>query len=295
MTFKEFTNAVAEKVEERVDKSKRVYLQTIHKNNGVTYQGLIIQDPMTNIHPTIYIDAYYEKYKADMIMDDIIEDIINTYYENRPTVDFDVSTFCEFEKVKERIIIKLVNTEMNRELLEDVPSKQIGDFSIIYNVVVQDFVSEYATILIHNAHINLWGINMEELHEIAMINTTKLLPYSFESLENVFERTLRQFDVMNINNKMYILTNKVKVNGAVTMFYPNLLKKVSDFLEDNLIIIPSSIHEVIIMPEQFFRNTSSVEELNETISMVNEAELNAIEVLSNYAYIFDGKELRILE
>ena len=274
---------------------KTVYLNPIQKNNSISYHGLVIYDPMINIHPTIYIEPYYEKYKDGVSMENIVKEIIDTYYKSRPAKDFDVSTFRDFEKVADRIIMKLVNTELNKELLEDVPHKQMGDFSIIYNVIVQDFVEEFATILIHNAHIDLWGIGLEELHEIAMQNTPNLLPYRFENLEDILKRKHRVEISMDIDSKMYLLSNKYRINGAVVMFYPNLLKKIYNFLEDNLVIIPSSIHEVILMPEQVVRMESSIEELNDTIRYVNDTECTETEILSNQAYIFNGEELAVYE
>ena len=295
MTFEKFINAVAQKVEERVERYKTVYVHPVHKNNGITYQGLVIYDPLNNIHPTIFLDPYYDKYRNGVSMEDTVKGILDTYYKNRPAKEFDISAFRDFEKVKDRIVMKLVNTELNKELLEDVPHKQMGDFSIIYNVIVQNFVEGYATILVYDAHLDLWGITQEELHEIAMENTPKLLPYRFECLEYTFEEIFQRLGLGETEIKMHLLSNRQKINGAVAMFYPNILKKIYDFLEDNLVIIPSSIHEVFIIPEQVFRNESSVEELNDTIEMVNETNLDDEEILSNHAYLFDGTELAVLK
>ena len=104
--------------------------------------------------------------------------------------------------------------------------------------------------------------------------------------------TIEEIEKMKCDDKidMYVLTNEKRINGAGTIFYDGLLKKFADKIEKDLIIIPSSIHEVILIPSD---NGITDEEVNEMIDEVNENELETVEILSNHMYLYRRKEDRI--
>lgn len=289
MNYQTFLDNVIQHVSASVHNGQKVVLQPVIKNNGMVYDGLVIMDPILNISPTIYLNPYYHRFLNGVSMEDIYTDILNTYYRNLPTEDFDISLFRDFEKASKNIAFKLVNREKNKELLKDVPYIEFQDLALIFICIVNNFRREYATILIHNQHLNLWNTDTESLYQIALENTPRLLPYKFENLENIiFEgeheiiSELQDFD-------MYILTNKLKIHGATCIAYPRLLKRIADFLEDNLIIIPSSIHEVLIIPESLTKEEYSMDDFKMMIFEANETTLTDDELLSDHAYIYEQK------
>lgn len=294
MKYQEFIKNIQEHIITQVTPTQKVIIQPVVKNNGTVYDGLIIIDPILNISPTIYLNPYYHRYLDGVSMEDIYEDILTTYKENLPTEDFDVSLFKDFEKAKEHIIIKLVNYSRNEELLREIPHKKFYDLAIIYVVAVCDFMSEYATILIHNHHLNLWDISLNELHSIAMDNTPQLLPYKFDKLDQLLEHFTDSPLPFATNMHMFILTNHLKIHGATCMVYPGLLKELAERLNDNLLIIPSSIHEVLIIPEKTLQEEYTLEDYKEMINEVNETQLTDDEMLSNHAYLFLKDSERII-
>lgn len=287
MKYQKFIDDVVKHVSASVRNGQKVVLQPVVKNNGTVYDGLIIIDPVLNISPTIYLNPYYHRFLNGVSMEDIYEDILDTYYENLPTEDFDISLFRDFEKARHRIAFKLVNKEKNKELLTDVPYVEFQDLALIFICIVNDFMNEYATILIHNQHLALWGVTTETLYHLAMENAPKLLPYKFDNLENLLERTEYESLSGLQTYNMYILTNKLKIHGSTCITYPRLLKRIADFLEDNLIIIPSSIHEVLIIPESITKPEYSMEDFRSMIAEINETELTDDEVLSDHAYLYE--------
>ncbi len=287
MNYQEFINDVVEHVSASVHNGQKVVIQPVMKNNGTTYDGLIIMDSILNISPTIYLNPYYHRYLNGVAMEDIYRDILDTYYNNLPKKDFDISLFRDFDKASQRIVFKLVNKEKNEELLKDVPYINFQDLALIFVCMVTDFMHDYATILIHNQHLALWDVSLEELYFIALDNTPKLLPHRFESFENMLER-INFKDASSFSEwNMFILTNRLKIHGCTCMAYPRLLKRIADFLEDNLIIIPSSIHEVLIIPEKSAKSDYTMENFQSMITDINETELTDDEILSNHAYQFD--------
>lgn len=294
MTLEQFIELIYSEMKEQME-DKNIIIQPVLKNNGNVYHGLIIHDSVHNLSPTIYIEPYYYQYQNGTAFEDIIANMMETYLENVPTKDFDISNFKDFKKAQTRIVMKLVNTEQNKALLKDIPHRAFLDLSIIYSVVVCDFMGEFGSILIHNQHMEYWGITEEELYEIAQENTPKLLPHSLTDIKIILDKVDNSISQYWECNNMYVLTNQLRINGAACIVYPKLLRKISDYLEDNLIIIPSSVHEVMIIPKQRLENVYSMKELNSIVREVNETELRNDEVLSNHVYYFDGTELQIAD
>ena len=286
MKYQEFIEIVKDHMHAHVPVGHRVVIQPVLKNNGTTYDGLIIMDPILNISPTIYLNPYYHRYLNGVSLTDIFEDILHTYRENKPSEDFDISVFKDFPKAKNRIVVKLVNYEKNKELLLEIPHVKFHDLALIFVCCVSDFLNEYATILIHNQHLEMWDISLEELYQIGMKNTPEMLPCRYERMEDYFERMLENPFPFLADLHMYLLTNQLKIHGATCMVYPGLLKELADKLEDNLIIIPSSIHELLILPEKCTKENYTLSDLKDMVGEANDTQLTDDEVLSDHAYLY---------
>lgn len=294
MKYQEFIENIKEHVLSQIEPAQKVIIQPVIKNNGTVYDGLIVIDPILNISPTIYLNPYYHRYLDGVPMNDIYDDIMSTYRENLPKEDFDISLFKDFNKAKERIIMKLVNYSRNKELLEDIPHVKFHDLALIYVVGICDFMDEFATILIHNQHLSLWEICEEELYHIAMANTPQLLPYRFEPMEKMLEHLIDSPLPFVSELRMSLLTNQIKIHGATCMAYPGLFKEIARQLDDDLIIIPSSIHEVLIIPADTVREEYTMQDFSDMIIEVNETQLTDDEILSDHAYLYVKEDDQII-
>ena len=286
MKYQEFIENVKDYISSQLNNGQKVVINPVTKNNGIIYDGLFIVDPILNVSPTIYLSSYYQRYLSDVSMEDIYDDILNAYRTNLPKQDFDVSVFTDFSKAESRIVMKLINQKRNEALLQDVPHISYLDLAIVFVCSVTEFLHEYATILIHNQHLSLWDISQEKLYQIAMNNTPKLLPYEFESMEHILkEMTNQKFPWLD-EIQMYVLTNRLKIHGACCLVYPGLLEMLSEKLDSDLVIIPSSIHEVLIIPERTTRNKYSFCEFEDMIHEVNDTQLSDDEILGDHAYLY---------
>ena len=90
-----------------------------------------------------------------------------------------------------------------------------------------------------------------------------------------------------IDPMMLILTNQYKIYGATTMLYPGILKKISDKLDSDLVLIPSSIHEFLVLPRTIH---DDIPTLNSFINEVNSTEVTDEEILSDHVYIYSRKK-----
>lgn len=291
MLFEEFTKLVEKETRKQVKNSAEVSLSIVYKNNGVKLTAIRISDGIHNIAPTIYLNDYFTRFKQGMELDQIIQDILRFHYEHLDRVKFNVSDFSKLDKVKHTFAYKLINYDKNRELLKDVPHVVFLDLAIVFYCAVE--MEEYgrATVLIHNDHLGIWNITKEELVKLARENAPRILPCEITSMREVVRKMmseelfLKQTEALEYP-PLYVLTNTQSYFGAAAMLYPKVLRDFAEASRSNLIILPSSIHEVLLVPAY---REERLEEFNEMVEEVNAMHVEEQEVLSDHIYYFDRK------
>ena len=291
MEFTNFTTLVQREVEKRAGENYRVKLKDVRKNNGVVLRGITLMQDDSNISPTIYLNPYYDAYEnGDTTLGTVIDEVIDTYERNKINRSIDMKFFLNYETVRSRIIFKLINTEKNRELLRDVPYIPFHDLSIVFQCLVSEERFGNASILIHNVHLQLWKVNARELYECALENTPLLQGYELADMNTVLEemKALGGIDDEEIEDMqqevpMYVLSNKSRINGASCILYKDILKDFAMVVDKDLYVLPSSIHEVILLPSD---GTQESEQLKEMVREINQSQVEKEEVLSDSVYYY---------
>lgn len=290
MEFTNFTTLVRNEVEKRTGDEYHVRLNNVCKNNGVVLCGLTLMQEDSNISPTIYLNHYYNAYEhGDTTLGTVIDEVMDTYEQNRVNRSIDLRFFLNYETVKERIVFKLVNTEKNRELLADVPHIPFHDLSIIFQCMVAKEMYGTASILIHNVHLTLWKINAGELYERALENTPRLQGYQISDMRSVIEEMAAlTSQPVTLNEEgsdvpLYVLSNRVRVHGATCILYPDLLHHFANAVDSDLYVLPSSIHEVILLPTH---DRQDVIQLKDMVREINDSQVEPEEVLSDSVYYY---------
>lgn len=325
MKYESFLESVREEVETVVKNNGvqgEVVIRDVLKNNNIHLKAISVVSERNSATPTIYLESYYEELNQGKHISDIAEEIFEMYQKNSGTLEIELDDFMDYSFVKERITYKVINYDMNKEMLKKIPYIQILDLAIVFNIVVFEEENNSATALIHKEHLGMWGITQKELEKAAFENAPKLMPatickmeeivadmiisdinedissgnlvmeeceYNHCSSEQLSDYVREEIEGMKYNDdiQMYVLTNKNRINGAAAMFYDEVLKEFADSVEKDLIIIPSSVHEVILIPNN---NSITEDEVNEMIREVNQTELNPVEILSEHAYLYKRKE-----
>lgn len=291
MTYENFKANIIDSLRGWFPKGTTFSMKKIIKTNDTLLDGLIISEPNRNISPTIYINEYYRDVNSGSYSyDEVVTRILDEYNENRLKKNFDTESFTDFERAKEHIIFRLINKDRNKELLKDVPFIPYLDLAIVFAFLVDvDRDDSMASILIHESHLKVWEKTKEELYEIANENTPKLLPKDMNTLDNVLISLLGYSPYQNEGKSipLFVLTNDLKTNGAASMIYENLLKSISLEMDSDLYILPSSIHEVLILPASFIIEKAVLDAM---VKEVNATEVASNEILSDHAYYYSRKE-----
>jgi hypothetical protein len=288
MTYQEFKQQVKSEVQTQLGQSVTITIQDIIKNNNTHLDGLTILSEQCNLSPTIYLNYYYTQYEKGKSVSEICQDILQTYEANCPSANIDVSFFTDYSKVKSRIVFKLINYEKNLSLLQDVPHYRILDLAIVFHCLINADSNGTATILIHNHHLSLWDITRDDLYALAVSNTPRLLNYDLRNMTDVLKELFQQSDSIQTDSAellcpMYVLSNQLKLNGSACILYQGLLKGFADQLGCDLYILPSSIHEVLILPST---DQLPHPELSDMVREVNMTQLSREEILSDHVYYF---------
>ena len=288
MKFEEFVEEIIENMQKRVPENYLVQVQNICKNNDLKLTGLTIGDQNLNIYPTIYLEEFYKKYEEGVSFETITDIIWNTYCQNAPKGNWDTSRFIEWRNVKDIICPKIINYGANRELLNSVPYRKVCDLAVVYYAVVDICENGVASILLRNEHLKLWGKTEADLYELALENYRRIFSITSRNLDDIILELMNCKEDISFDENtivpMIVVTNNKKLNGAAAILFPDELQKIADKIGADLYILPSSVHEIILLSTD---NTMTVDELKETVRFVNSNELRQEEVLSDNVYLFD--------
>lgn len=293
MNYQQFVMALKTKVADILGESATVTIHTALKNNGYERVGLTISEKHINLSPTIYLEEYFKYFEDDDSIDDIADSILHVYREVRFDHSWQVHTISNFEIIKEKIVYKLIHAPQNEVLLKTLPSLPYLDFAVVFYILFEVDDNGTATIPVTEDLLRLWNTSLKKLFHIAMKNTPKLLPPVFKPMRIVVEELLgHPYDEdLQDDDIMFVLTNPLRSLGAACILYDNVLLHIGNFLKENYYVLPSSIHEVIIIPES---QAPGKETLNDMIAEINETQVAIEDVLSNHVYYYDREleELR---
>lgn len=197
----------------------------------------------------------------------------------------EIGEMSKFENAKPKITARLLplSRVSNGELYT-----LFHDIAIVYSIVLESKTESGSqiTMRILNSQLDLWGKTKTEIHKIAMENTLQreniVLTPMKEMIEDLQNAPVEELD--NIEDApMYVLTNKTYINGAIAILDSNIQKKIADLLGGDYYIIPSSIHEVIVIPYDLMET----EELNQMIVDINSEFVSEDDRLSNHAFKYN--------
>ncbi|MDO5424486.1 MAG: DUF5688 family protein [Eubacteriales bacterium] len=286
MNYKEFLSYVHRKVQENLGEHTRVELHHVTKNNAVAKDGLLIIEDGRNISPIIYLNNFYTAYQMGTSMPEIISDVIQACRQNQIDTQAEQEFYQEFSQVSGKVVCKLINYEKNREVLKRTPHFHYLDLAVVCCYLVDHGSLGKGTVQIYRSHLEMWEITEKELIENAKENTLKLLPWTLQSMEDLFADFGYRpvFDGKEEGFPMYILSNREKTLGASVILYDQVLQSVARRLKEDFYILPSSVHECMVVPRSI-RFSRKI--LAEMVRDVNRTQVPPEDVLSNEVYLYD--------
>ena len=239
----------------------------------------------------------------EKIADEIVKlccfsDYVENYGETlaRQVMDYD---FC-----KEKLLFKLVKTGLNQELLLNMPHIPFLDLSIIFYVRLEEKDGMEMGVTVNEYLRETWKVTAQELYQQALRNAPETMPDRFSEMDQMAtfllvmaeEMTPEIQDILPPVEKMrdgtlYCLTNHQARNGASVLLYPGVLKECAAKCGKDLVILPSSVDEVLIMS---LSDENRLSDLTEMVQDINQSVLEPSKVLSDHIYRYDCQNDQIV-
>ena len=291
MNYKEFVSQLKEMLQECLGEDISIEFFQVTKNNDIKKDSFIFTGKDREICPAIYLEEYYCAYREGASFEWIVEEMQKVYQKCCGKMPEDARWFEDFDRMKERIFCKLVNRERNLEFLQNVPYIPYLDLAITFYYALQDESFGNGTVQILWSHLEMWGIREAQLYRIARKNTERTLPERLLEMKDLLGEMTFGMDVEIPCLPMYVLTNENRHFGASVILYDHILEAAAEKIGGNFYILPSSIHECIIVPEE---EVPSVRELTAMVREINRTQVLPEEVLSDRIYHYDAKKHHLI-
>ncbi|MCI6730732.1 MAG: DUF5688 family protein [Lachnospiraceae bacterium] len=308
MNFDEFKQAIADQIKDYLPEKYQdmdVVLQQVAKNNDTMLDAVMITGQDSNVSPAIYVNGMYEDYQNGCEMDSILKQIADIRVSNDVPPEFDLSRIMDYDQAKDHIVARLVNLDDNRLRLENAPYTRVEDLAVTYHIDLKVQDDSTMSVQVMNPILESFGITREELHEVAMVNTREQTPPVFKSLMETMRDLIMPevMSAMNVGEKeanviidgllpsddanLWVLTNSEKIHGAVAMLDTKMMDEICEQMGGDIMILPSSIHESIIVPKSA---GMSLEDLESMVQEINATDVRPEDRLSDHVYAYDSQE-----
>ncbi len=280
--------------------------------NGLTLMSLVILKKEESIAPNNYLEPFYSEFQVNSQIDLTADRIINKYRSIGTEDGLADLPFTNYDAISDRLFCKLINYDLNQSILTNAPHLKFMDLAIVFCILVKNDGNGFASVTVKNELMDQWAITVEELYEKALENTPILFKATVQPMEDVIrgilgdenplieeDNSMDEFlsDALSdqqlscSNSSMFVAGNKYGLSGASWLLQRNELHALSHKLSSSLYILPSSVHELIVVPcsDRISKNA-----LFSMVQEVNSSQVAPEEFLSNNVYLYTMEDDTLL-
>lgn len=307
MTYQEFVIKMQNGLNYRQKQSGNVYSVSADtmKKIQASYYGLLISvSTISDAKWGINLKPYYFEFlESKVSMDDMVDRIDQRIcYEIEHLSKYDLSNIKDYEYVRNHLGLQVINMEKNQEFLKSIPYTQIADLALVYRI----FIDQNTSALINNDMLKRYGISKEQLHSDAISHDQREKPCFVKKMREVLKELLKKIlqeeempkeEREDMENRLVKVENEPPlqmyiagidgVYGASVIARPDFWEKATQIMGGDFYVIPSSMHEVIILKDL---HEGGIEVLEETIREVNMQKVSEEDFLSNNLYHYDSSD-----
>ena len=282
----------------------QVRIEEIKKLNE-NYLGITVLKENQVIAPTFNLNQLYEMFQSDPqnSLENILRNITEVVLD--APEQFDLNSITEYENVKDKLFIRVSSAERNEEILQKIPHQRKEDLAITYHLAINVNDVGRGSTTITNDILKHYGISEEQLHADAMKNSPKIMPLHVDAMKNVIKQIIGGDNKLLMQDKgfkdmeeviseglkegepMFVITNQQTMDGASAIFYPGVMKQLGECFQGDFFILPSSIHETIVLPDKGDFDYLSLKSI---VQEINSNQVLKEEQLTSDVYHYDAKQ-----
>lgn len=304
MKYKYFCETMKATVQSHLGDNYNVRLVQTDKLNGLTLMSLVILKKEEIIAPNIYLEPFYSEFQVNGQIDLTANRIINKYRSTGTETGLVNLPFTDYDAISNRLFCKLINYDLNHSILNNAPHIKFMDLAVVFCILVKNDGNGFASVTVKNELMDQWAVTVEELYEKALENTPVLFEATVQPMEDVIrgilgdenplveeDNFMDEFlsDALSdqqsscSNSSMFVAGNNYGLSGASWLLQRNELHALSRKLSSSLYILPSSVHELIVIPcsDRISKNA-----LLSMVQEVNSTQVAPEDFLSNNVYLY---------
>ncbi|MBR2739867.1 MAG: hypothetical protein IKD87_04285 [Oscillospiraceae bacterium] len=294
----EVMSAIPDKLPEKI-RNSRISIEEKTKNNDIKLHGIaILPEGMTAV-PLFYLENYYDDYVRGMSADEIAGHIASQFEQYRDRASAIRLPDLDFESVSDRLRVRLVNSRSNIESLDSLVSRPVGcGFSLTSYIDLPPEAGVEGMIQVTRQLAELNGYDETLLMNTALSNSAKYEQPTLNDIADVLfgdgANDLLNGAEYEGGGSLYVLSHKGREYGAAALFYPGIQERIAEVLGEDYYVLPSSVHEVLIMPQS---SGLSTVQMMDMVENVNRAELSAEDKLADKVLLYrrDLERLTVAE
>lgn len=293
MKFEQYMEQIKQKIKQYLPSEFQDLEATLlpqKKNNNRIVHGITLQNPEGGMYPVLYLENYYGLYQKGMDMEENLKRIGRDYVSAQNSMEPQYGMDLSYAYRKDNLFLCVVNEEKNQDLLRTVPHQNIEDLAVMYRIMACEKGEQTGSILVNNQLLKKWGVTQEEVHKQALQNMGRLFQPGFCRLDTrIFEMmggTYGETGIKENVNDLFVLTNQFDYYGAGYLCCPDILKGISEKIDGDFLILPCSVHELIIMKET---EGTDISYLADTVREINQDVVGEEDYLSDTIYRYDSQ------
>lgn len=183
------------------------------------------------------------------------------------------------------LILRPLNVEVARKEAEEIPRLVMGDIALVLSMEPAYQRTGYFTIEVRRKLLEKWGVREREALGYALFHTQRLYPARLCQVENLWNwnmehRSGRGIEQIRKGSRGYMLTNARQTDGAISVFYPNVAKRIAEAMEKDFLIAFTSVHEAQLHEAEAINPDAIETSLRRTNIQCNRKE----ETLTDFVY-----------
>ena len=290
MDFQEFVDKVKESIRDYLPEEFRnaeVTTQAFQKLN-TSYLGLQVKKEGQTVVPNINLDSAFREYRDSGMP---VESLLRRIAEQVQTApEIATGWLQDYSQVKGHLFIRVSDAKENEEFLQTSPHKEVDGLAISYHIAFEGQHGVEASTPVTYKMMEMYGVTAEQLHADALESTQRLYPVQYSSMAEIMQRMMGvEAEMMPPMEEpqLMVLTNMQGMHGAATLFYPDQLDQIAQQMGSDFFVLPSSIHEVLILPDD---GTAEPDSLQMMVQEINRSTVAPEDRLSDFVYHYDAKD-----